>query len=166
MITFFLILFFLLFYYSLSCGSSRSQSKQGFLLLGLKNMNLHYILAPAVILQSCFSLVPSPEQLMLSQPDLISKTDCDLAVSGGKRKKSQANQKSPSAALPWGYSSPINVLFAKITDNSTIKGGRWSGGESKKEVPTLGGKNEREKRRRNKRQKKWERKEHGLLRKT
>lgn len=90
-------------------------------------MNLHYILAPAVILQSCFSLVPSPEQLMLSQPDLISKTDCDLAV-GGEKKKSQANQKSPSAALPWGYSSPINVLFAKITDNSTIKGGRWRAG--------------------------------------
>lgn len=53
------------------------------LLLGFKNMNLHYILAPAVILQSCFSLVPSPEQLILSQPDLISKTDCDLAVGGG-----------------------------------------------------------------------------------
>lgn len=144
-ITFFLILFFLLFYYSLSCGSSRSQSKQGFLLLGLKNMNLHYILAPAVILQSCFSLVPSPEQLMLSQPDLISKTDCDLAVSGGKRKKSQANQKSPSAALPWGYSSPINVLFAKITDNSTIKGGRWSGGGIKeRSSDTRGEKRKRE----------------------
>lgn len=138
---------------------------RGVLLLGLKNTNLHYILAPAVILQSCFSLVPSPEQLMLSQPDLISKTDCDLAV-GGKKKKSQANQKSPSAALPWGYSSPINVLFAKITDNSTIKGGRWRRGESKKEVPTLGGKNEREKGGRNKRQKKWERKEPGLLRKN
>lgn len=58
-----------------------------FLLLGLKNMDLHYILAPAVILQSCFSLVPSPEQLMLSQPDLISKTDCDLAV--GEKKKAK-----------------------------------------------------------------------------
>lgn len=56
---------------------------RGFLLPRLKNMNLHYILAPAVILQSCFSLVPSPEQLILSEPDLISKTDCDLAVGGG-----------------------------------------------------------------------------------
>lgn len=77
---------FLKFYYSLSCGSFCSRNERGVLLLGLKNTNLHYILAPAVILQSCFSLVPSPEQLMLSQPDLISKTDCDLAV-GGKKKK-------------------------------------------------------------------------------
>lgn len=86
MITFFFLNLIFLFYYSLSCDSSRSRNEQGFLLLGLKNTNLHYILAPAVILQSCFSLVPSPEQLMLSQPDLISKTDCDLAV-GGKKKK-------------------------------------------------------------------------------
>lgn len=67
--------------------------------------------------------------------------------------------------MPWGYSSPINVLFAKITDNSTIKGGRWRGGESKKEVPTLGGKNERETREKQETEK-WERKEHGLLRKN
>lgn len=73
---------------------------------------------------------------MLSQPDLISKTDCDLAV--GEKKKSQVNQKSPSAVLPWGYSSPINVVFAKITDNCTIKGGKWRGGESKQEVLALG----------------------------
>lgn len=66
-----------------------------------------------------------------------------MAVEGGK-KKGQVNQKSPSAVLPWGYSSPINVLFAKITDNSTIKGGRWRGGKSKKEVPRLGGENERD----------------------
>lgn len=131
-------------------------------MLGLKNTNLHYILAPAVILQSCFSLVPSPEQLMLSQPDLISKTDCDLAVGG--KKKSQANQKSPSAALPWGYSSPINVLFAKITDNSTIKGGRWRGGIKERSSDTRGEKRKREKGGRNKRQKNSERKEDGLLR--
>lgn len=65
--------------------------------------------------------------------------------------------------MPWGYSSPINVVFAKITDNCTIKGGKWRGGESKQEVLTLGEKNDREKQ---VAEKKWERKEHGLLRKN
>lgn len=65
--------------------------------------------------------------------------------------------------MPWGYSSPINVLFAKITDNSTIKGGRWRGGIKERSSDTRGEKNEREKQ---EAEKKWERKEHGLLRKN
>lgn len=52
--------------------------------------------------------------------------------------ESQANQKSPSAALPWGYSSPINVLFAKITDNSTMEGGRCGGGIKERSSGTGG----------------------------
>lgn len=40
--------------------------------------------------------------------------------------------------LPWGYSSPINVLFAKITDNSTIKGGKWRGGIKERSSDTRG----------------------------
>lgn len=40
--------------------------------------------------------------------------------------------------MPWGYSSPINVLFAKITDNSTIKGGRWRGGIKERSSDTKG----------------------------
>lgn len=82
----------------------------------------------------------------------------------GEKKKSQANQKSPSAALPWGYSSPINVLFAKITDNSTIKGGRWRGGIKERSSDTRGEKRKREEGGKNKGQKKSERKEDGLLR--
>lgn len=73
--------------------------------------------------------------------------------SGGE--KSQANQKSPSAALPWGYSSPINVLFAKITDNSTIEGGRCAGEIKERSSGTTGeklGERERETRREKKRQ--------------
>lgn len=84
----------------------------------------------------------------------------------GKKKKSQANQKSPSAALPWGYSSPINVLFAKITDNSTIKGGRWRGGIKERSSDTRGEKRKRETREKQEAEKKQERKEHGLLRKN
>lgn len=79
-----------------------------------------------------------------------------------REKKSQVNQKSPSAVLPWGYSSPINVLFAKITDNCTIKSGRWREGIKERSSNTRG-KNEREKQ---EEEKKWERKEHGLLRKN
>lgn len=87
--------------------------------------------------------------------------------SRGGKKKSQANQKSPSAALPWGYSSPINVLFAKITDNSTIKGGRWrAGGIKERSSDTRGEKWKREKREKQETEKKWEREEHGLLRKN
>lgn len=57
--------------------------------------------------------------------------------------------------MPWGYSSPINVLFAKITDNSTIEGGRCAGEIKERSSGTTGeklGERERETRREKKRQ--------------
>lgn len=66
--------------------------------------------------------------------------------------------------MPWGYSSPINVLFAKITDNSTIKGGRWRGGIKERSSDTRGEKQKRETREKQETEEVGERKEHGLLR--
>lgn len=85
----FLILFFNFIILSLVVLSASRMNREGGLLLELKKHEFALHAGSCCnILQSCFSLVPSPEQLILSQPDLISKTDCDLAGGGEEKEPS------------------------------------------------------------------------------